>query len=51
MYSLLALQTPIPLICFATEEITGSTIAAAKDASKAPTKPPSCFLFHVLLFQ
>ena len=39
--------TPLP---FATEEITGCTIEAAKGANKAPINLPS-FLFHVLLFQ
>ena len=43
--------TPLPLIPFTTEEITGCTNEAAKGANKAPRDLSSCFLFHVLLFQ
>ena len=51
MYPLPALLTPVPLIPFTTEEITGCTNEAAKGANKAPGNPPSCFFFHFLLFQ
>ena len=51
LYLLPALLTPLPIIPFTTEEITGCIIEAAKGANKAPRNPPSCFFFHVLLFQ
>ena len=37
------LLTPLPVIPFTIEEITGYTKEAAKDANKAPRNPPSCF--------
>ena len=43
MYPLPALLTPLPLIPFTTEEITGRTIKVAKGANKAPRNLPSCF--------
>ena len=48
---ILALVTPFPKIPFTNEEATGATNEAAISANKAPRNPPSCFLFHVLLFQ
>ena len=45
-YSVPALLTPLPLIPFTTEELTGCTNEAAKGANKALLN----FLFHVLLF-
>ena len=43
-------MTPVPVIPFATEKITGCTTEAAKGANEAARNPPSCFsLFHVLL--
>ena len=51
MYHLLAILTNLPLIPFTTDETTGCTKKAAKCANKIPRKPPSCFSFHVLLFQ
>ena len=44
-------MTPLPVKPLATEEITGSTNEAAKDANTAPRNPPSRFLFDVLLFR
>ena len=49
--SFFALAIPLPLMSFATEEITGCTNKAAKEAIKAGRNLSSCFLFHVLLFQ
>ena len=52
IYHLTAFLTPLPLIPFTTEKITGYTSEAAKGANKAPRNPSSCFfLFRVLLFQ
>ena len=45
------ISSPIPLILFTTEEITGCNKETAKGATKAPRNAPSCFLFCVLLFQ
>ena len=42
IYPLPVLPTPLLLIPFTTEEITGCTNEAAKGANKAPTNPPSC---------
>ena len=44
MYPLHALLTPLPLIPFTTEEISGCTIKAAKVANKARRNQPSCFI-------
>ena len=44
MYPLPALLTPLPLIPFSTEEITGCINDAAKSANKPPRIPPS-YLF------
>ena len=41
IYPLPALLTPLPLIPFTTEEITGCTNEAAKSANKAPRNPSS----------
>ena len=38
-----ALLTPLPLIPFTIDEISGCTNEAAKSATKAPRNPPSCF--------
>ena len=38
-----ALLTPLPVIPFTTEEITGCTNEAAKGADTVPRNPPSCF--------
>ena len=46
-----ALLTPLPLMLVTFKEITGCSNEVAKGANKAPRDPPSCFLFHVLLFQ
>ena len=46
-----ALLTPLPLIPFTIEEITGCTNEAAKGAKKAPEIHLLVFLFHVLQFQ
>ena len=43
IYPFPVLLTPLPLIPFTTEEITGCTNQEAKDADKAPRNPPSCF--------
>ena len=43
MYLLPALLTPLPLIHFTTEEITGCTNEAVKGANKAARNPPSWF--------
>ena len=45
MYPLPALLTPLPLIRFTTEEITGCANEAAKGAIKAPKNPPSWFFY------
>ena len=42
MYPLPDLLTPLQLILFTTEEITGSTIEVAKEANKASRNLPSC---------
>ena len=49
IYPLPALLTPLPLILFTTEEITGNSNEAAKGANKVPNLP-SCFLNSFLLF-
>ena len=51
MYPVPVFLTPLPEIPFINEEIIGCTIEAAKAFNIAPINPPSCFLFHVLLFQ
>ena len=51
IYPLSALLIPLPLIPFTTKEITGCTNEAAKGTNKAGKNLPSCFSFHVLLFQ
>ena len=43
MYPIPALLTPLLLIHFTTEEITGCTNEAAKGANKVPRNLPSCF--------
>ena len=43
MYPFPAFLSPLSLIPFTTEEITGSTIEAGKGANKAPRNSPSCF--------
>ena len=43
-YSLPALLTPLPVIPFTTEEITGCTNEVTKGVNKAGRNPPSCFL-------
>ena len=43
IYPYYALLTPLPLIPFTTDEITGCTNEAAKSANKAPRNLPSCF--------
>ena len=53
MYPPPALLTPLPLVPFTTEEITGCTNEAAKGANKAERNPPpyffiSCFTFSVI---
>ena len=51
-YPLPVLLTPLPIIPFTTEEITGCTNEADEGANKALRNPSSCFfLLHVLLFQ
>ena len=45
IYPLPALLTPLLLIPFTTEEITGCTNEAAKGANKAPRNPLSFFVF------
>ena len=42
-YPLPALLTPLPLIPFTTEEITGCTNEAAKGANKTPRNLPCSF--------
>ena len=49
IYNLPVLLTPLSLIAFTTEEITGCTNEAAKSVNKALINPSSCFLFYVLL--
>ena len=44
LYPLPAFLTPLPIIPFTTEEITGCTNEAAKGANKVPRNPPSYFL-------
>ena len=51
IYPLPALLTPLPIIPFDTEEITGCTNETTKGVYIAGRNPPSCFLLHVLLFQ
>ena len=51
IYRLPALLTPLPLIPFTTEEITGCTIEAPKGANKAPRNPPSCFFISCFTVQ
>ena len=51
MYSLPAFLTPLPLIPFTTEEITGCCNEATKSANKAQKIQFLIFLFHLLLFQ
>ena len=48
MYALPALLTPLALIPFTTEEITGCTNEAATSATKAPKNPPSYFFILCL---
>ena len=43
IYPLPALLTPLPLIPFTIEEITGWTNEATKGANKATRNSPSCF--------
>ena len=43
MYPFPALLTPLPVIPFTTEEMTGCTNEAAKGANKTPRNRPSCF--------
>ena len=48
MYPFPALLSPLPLISFTTEEITGYANQAAKVANRVTTNPPFCsFLFHL----
>ena len=49
IYPLPALLTPLPLISFTTEEITGCTNEAAEAANKAGRNPPSC-LFYFMFY-
>ena len=42
-YSRPDLLTPVPLIPFTTEEVTGCTNEMDKGVNKAPRNPPSCF--------
>ena len=42
IYALPAFLTPLPLITFTTEEITGCTNEVAKGANKAPRNLRSC---------
>ena len=51
IYALPAFLVPLPPIPFTSEEITGCTNEAAKGANKSGRNLPSCFLFHVFLFQ
>ena len=44
IYPLLALVTPLQLISFTTEEITGCTDTAGKGANKAARNQPSQFV-------
>ena len=44
IYPVPVLLTPLPLIPFITEKITGCTNEAAKGANKAPRNPPSFFI-------
>ena len=53
LYSLPALMTPLPVIPFTTEEITGCTNEASKGANKAVRNVPSwlcisCFTVSVI---
>ena len=48
IHRLSTLQTPLPVIAFTTEEITGFTITSAKGAVKAPRNLP--FYFFILCF-
>ena len=43
IYLLPALLTPLPLVPFTTEEITGYTNEAANGDNKAPRNPHTCF--------
>ena len=43
IYPLTAVLTPLPLIPFTTDEITGCSNEAVKGANKAGRNPPSCF--------
>ena len=48
MYPFPALLSPLSLISFTTEEITGYANQAAKVANRVTTNPPFCsFLFHL----
>ena len=51
IYPLPALLSLLLFIPCNTETITGCTNETTKGANKPPRNPPSCFLFHVLLFQ
>ena len=51
IYSLSAVLTPLLLISFITEEITGCSNEMAKGANQAEEIHLLVFLFHVLLFQ
>ena len=42
IYPLSAFLTALPFMNFTTEEITGCTNEAAKDANKTPRNPSSC---------
>ena len=48
IYCITAFLTPLPLIHFTTEEITGYNNEAAKDADKAPRNPSSYFTVSVI---
>ena len=47
IYPLPALLTPLPLITFTTEEVTGCTNEAAEGVNKAPRNSPSCFFYFM----
>ena len=50
IHSLPALLTPLPLIPFTTEEITGCINEATKGANKALRNPSLCFFFYVIFY-
>ena len=51
MYPFPAILTPLPLIPFPTEGITGCTIEATKGVNKPLRNPPSCFFISCSTIQ